>query len=74
MRIILLIFFMMSLPISVLADERLVRLYAPEALIDTGMMRHILPRFTLKTQVRVELAAAPEQADMVWGEEGSALF
>lgn len=74
MRIIMLIFFMVSLPISVLADERLVRLYAPEALIDTGMMRHILPRFTLKTQVRVELAAAPEQADMVWGEEGSALF
>ena len=54
MRIIMLIFFMVSLPISVLADERLVRLYAPEALIDTGMMRHILPRFTLKTQVRVE--------------------
>ncbi|MDJ0821360.1 MAG: hypothetical protein QNJ09_06045 [Paracoccaceae bacterium] len=56
------------------ADDRLVRLHAPQALIDTGLLRHILPRFKLKTQVRVEPVGAGDSADMVLGPEGRALF
>lgn len=62
------------LPIGAWANERLVRLYVPDTLIETGLMRHILPRFSLKTQVHVDLVASPDIADMVWGERGGALF
>lgn len=62
------------LPMAAQADDRLVRLYAPEALVETGLLKFILPRFSLKTQVRVELVAAPSQADMVLGDTGRALF
>ena len=51
-----------------------VKLYAPEGLVDSGLMRHILPRFSLKTQVRVELVADPAAADMVIGAEGVPVF
>ncbi|WP_162798461.1 cytochrome c [Sulfitobacter sp. SK012] len=68
------IWILVCLPLGAWADDRLVRLYAPVELIETGVMRHILPRFTLKTQVRVELVASPDQADMAWGTDGVALF
>ena len=55
-------------------DPRPVRLFAPPALADTGLMQHILPRFTLKTRVRVELVAAPEDADIALGKTGEPLF
>ncbi len=74
MRILILISFVIFLPIGVLADERLVRLYVPPTLIETGVMQHILPRFSLKTQVRVELSATPEGVDMIWGDSGRTLF
>lgn len=69
----LMVMVLMLWPALAAADERLVRLHAPEALVETGVLRHILPRFSLKTQVRVELAA-PEAADMVLGDAGRALF
>ena len=56
------------------ANDKLVRLYAPPALVDTGVLKHALPRFSLKTQVRVELVAAPDQADLVLGDTGRAVF
>lgn len=62
------------LPISVQADERHVRLHAPESLIETGLFQHILPRFSLKTQIRVVLAPEAQQADVVLGDAGRALF
>ncbi|KMW56531.1 hypothetical protein AIOL_001485 [Candidatus Rhodobacter oscarellae] len=66
---------LLGLPIGVAAQqERLVRLYAPEALVETGLMKHILPRFSLKTQVKVALAETPAAADMVLGAQGRAIF
>ncbi len=56
-----------------LADDRVVGLYAPPELIDTGLMKHILPRFKLKTQVRVDLVD-PSAAQVVLGPDGRALF
>lgn len=58
---------------SAAAEDRLVRLHAPQTLVDTGLMQYILPRFSLKTQVRVELVA-PDQAQLILGNDGRALF
>lgn len=56
------------------AQERLVRLYAPPGLVETGLIKYAMPRFSLKTQVRVELVGEPGAADVVLGGEGRPLF
>lgn len=56
------------------ADDRLVRLFVPQNLVDSGLTKHILPRFSLKTQVRVELVSTADAADVVINKEGRALF
>ncbi len=45
---------------SVAAQDRLVRIAAPDALIDSGLMKHVLPRFKFKTQIVVEVAEPAE--------------
>lgn len=69
----LLIVIFLSLPVAGKAQDRLVRLHAPQKLIDSGLMQHILPRFSLKTQVRVELVPK-DAAQIVLGTDGQALF
>ncbi|MEO0992005.1 MAG: hypothetical protein AAFX00_13795 [Pseudomonadota bacterium] len=61
------------LPGALWADDRLVRLHAPAELIETGVLRHMLPRFSLKTQVRVELVDVAA-ADLVLGDTGQPVF
>ncbi|MGV6846961.1 MAG: hypothetical protein ACWA5A_01150 [Marinibacterium sp.] len=56
------------------AEDRLVRLFAAPELVETGLIRHIVPRFSLKTQVRVDLVESQESADLVLGRQGRALF
>lgn len=65
---------LLMLPFAAIAEDRLVRVYAPEVLIETGLFKFIVPRFSLKTQVRVELVEIPEDADVVLGAKGQALF
>ena len=56
-------------------DDRLVRLHAAEPLVESGLLRYILPRFSLKTQVRVVLVGPEESPDLVLGsQEGTPLF
>ncbi|TNF19653.1 MAG: hypothetical protein EP318_14100 [Rhodobacteraceae bacterium] len=62
------------LPLGAGAEDRLLRLNAPAALRDTGLLDYILPRFTLKTRVKVEQVPEPGAADLVLGDEGRALF
>lgn len=52
------------------------RLSAPDALVESGILKHLLPRFSLKTQIRVELvgAAAPADARLAAGGLGTAVF
>jgi mono/diheme cytochrome c family protein len=71
----LIVFFcaMLAAPVA-LADDRLVRLYAPQALVNTGVFDYVLPRFSLKTQVRVTLTDSATEADMVLGAEGRPVF
>lgn len=64
----------LCLPGIVLAEDRLVRLYAPAALIDSGVLKHILPRFSLKTQVRIDQVDTPDVADLALGEAGRPIF
>ncbi|UYV36836.1 hypothetical protein N4R57_17885 [Rhodobacteraceae bacterium D3-12] len=62
------------LPLRAGAEERLVRVHVPDRLEQTGLMRHILPRFSLKTQVRVEVVGAGDAPDLIFGSEGRAVF
>lgn len=57
-----------------IAEDRLVRLEVPQTLIDSGLIKHMLPRFSLKTQVRVELVQEGAPADMRFGSTGTAIF
>lgn len=61
-------------PFAALAEDRLVRLHAPAALVDTGVMDYVLPRFSLKTGVKVELVNAADAANMTLGTEGRPVF
>ena len=62
------------LPGLLRADDRLVRLYAPAQLVDTGLLKFMLPRFSLKTQVRVEVLPDPTGAQVALGFEGDLDF
>ncbi|GGX71864.1 hypothetical protein GCM10007385_45990 [Tateyamaria omphalii] len=72
MRILVLI--LALLPGLAMADDKRVVFYAPPALVESGLIKHIAPRFSLKTQVRVEIADDPAVADLVLGSDGRALF
>lgn len=62
------------IPATGMAQDGPVQVFAPAALVETGLFKHILPRFSLKTQVRVELVADPAEAQIVLGEAGRAMF
>lgn len=64
----------LALPGFALANDRLVRLHAPPALVESGLLKHILPRFSLKNQVRVEIVDDASNADFAFGQAGEALF
>ena len=60
-------------------QAREVTLTAPQALIDSGVLRHMLPRFTLKHRVRVTVVAGEDltgeaHAGMVHGDTGRLVF
>ena len=74
MRAVFLIALLTVWPVLVSANDKLVRLAATEGLIESGLLGHILPRFTLKTQVRVEVTDNIQDADLVFGPVGPALF
>jgi len=73
-RIIFGLWLLVAVPFAAAADDKMVRLFAPASLADTGLLGYMLPRFSLKTQVRVALADTPDGADVVLGAEGQALF
>ncbi|MEO1549329.1 MAG: hypothetical protein AAFR93_02730 [Pseudomonadota bacterium] len=62
------------LPQTAWAEDRLVRLYAPPNLVETGVLKFALPRFSLKTQVKVQLVETPQEADLRLGDTGTPLF
>lgn len=54
------------------AQDKTFALQVPEALQDTGFMKHLLPRFSLKTGVRITPGAGP--GDAAFGPEGTPVF
>lgn len=56
------------------ADDRLVRLMAPQALVDSGLLKHLLPRFSLKTQIRVQIVPVGQVHDIALGATGKPVF
>jgi cytochrome c553 len=67
------IVFLLLLPATLWAQDRDLRLYVAEPLVESGLTRHILPRFSLKTQVRVTLVERG-QADLSISDQGAPLF
>ncbi len=65
---------LICLPLAAFADDRVVRLHAPQALVETGLLEHILPRFSLKTQVRVTQLPETAEVDVRIGQTGEPLF
>jgi mono/diheme cytochrome c family protein len=63
------------LPVGTGAQERALRLSAPAALMESGLMDHLRPRFSLKTGVKIEIVPEGQEADIVLGpDEGRAVF
>ena len=57
------------------ADDKRFRLAAPEALVESGLLDYLLPRFSLKTGVRIELVPEGAGAAARLGTEaGRAVF
>jgi ABC-type tungstate transport system permease subunit len=76
--IVVLLSLALILPISAAkaraADD--LRLAAPQVLQDSGLLQYVVPRFSLKTGVRVEVVEEQAQADLVLTNQdaGTAVF
>lgn len=46
------------------------RLSAPDGLIETGLLKYVLPRFSLKTGVRIELVSPGQAAEVALSADG----
>lgn len=49
------------------AQERAITLAAPEDLVETGLLKYVLPRFSLKNSIRVNIVAPGDPAQAVLG-------
>ncbi|MEP5728491.1 MAG: hypothetical protein ABJL67_03855 [Sulfitobacter sp.] len=54
------------------AQDRTFDLHVPETLMETGFMKHLLPRFSLKTSIRITAVTGP--GDAAFGAEGTPVF
>lgn len=55
-----------------LAQDKVFTLKTPDALAQTGFIKHLLPRFSLKTGIRITVA--PDTGDAAFGEQGTPVF
>ncbi|CAN0606370.1 unnamed protein product, partial [Ectocarpus sp. 12 AP-2014] len=60
------------LALPVFAQTKAFDLQAPQALVETGFLKHLLPRFSLKTGIRITVVDGPAAAAL--GEEGVPVF
>lgn len=56
------------------AQDAPLKLAVPEALETSGFVKFIVPRFSLKTSIRIERVAQAEDAQMRFGTEGTVVF
>lgn len=55
-----------------IAQDKAFALQAPDTLVETGFLRHLLPRFSLKTGIRISVSA--QEGDAAFGPEGTPVF
>ena len=55
-----------------LAQDKAFTLQAPETLTESGFTKHLLPRFSLKTGIRITIS--PEAGEAAFGPEGRPVF
>lgn len=63
-----------SLAMSAAAQSKSFRLSADPELIDNGALKYMLPRFSLKTGVKIEIADGAADARLAPDEDGSGVF
>ena len=56
------------------AQDKTFRLSAPQTLVETGFLKHLLPRFSLKTGVRVTVVGESDEAEAAFGARGTPVF
>ncbi|MGH1576276.1 hypothetical protein [Planktotalea sp.] len=69
-RTLLAVLAIAAMPAS--AQEKSFTLHAPKSLIETGFLKHLLPRFSLKTGVRIKTVEG--NADAKFAAQGTAVF
>lgn len=60
------------LPVCAASQDRNFTLSAPDKIVETGFLKHLLPRFSLKHGVRI--VQVPANGDAVIGTDGAAVF
>ncbi|WP_295314434.1 hypothetical protein [Roseobacter sp.] len=68
----ILIWHLAALPLA--AEDGTLRLAVPEALEASGFTKHLLPRFSLKTGLRITPVPQGDDAEMAFGAEGRPVF
>jgi mono/diheme cytochrome c family protein len=74
MRYLAVFLLLIFAPVIAFGQDRPVRFYAPGGLIESGLPKYMLPRFSLKTQVRVTFIESRTAADLALGAKGVPLF
>lgn len=59
---------------SAMAQDRTFRLVAPTELSESGFLKYLLPRFSLKTGIRITVVAPGDEADAAFGDIGVPVF
>lgn len=59
-------------PIGAVAQDKAFSLTAPDAMVESGFLKYVLPRFSLKTGVKIEIVA--EGGDAAFGADGVPVF
>ena len=68
------VFLLSLMPIAGSAGDRDFRLMAPELLVESGLLKHLLPRFSLKTQIRIELTEGEAEVMLTPDGDGQPVF
>ena len=70
LKYLTLVFALSALPAA--AQDKAFELQVPPTLAETGFTKHLLPRFSLKTSIRITVTSDPAEA--AFGDEGTPVF
>ena len=69
-----LVFLLFLTPVAGGAADRDFRLMAPAVLVESGLLKHLLPRFSLKTQIRIDLTEGEAEVVLTPDGDGQPVF